>query len=187
MSKTLDNSVGPVYAKAAMESVLGAVRNVADSCIELMNHIEGRIIDSMTTGSDEEICYAELWLRQIRDRFKELDKKVGHVRQVNWKRALHLWYTNPEVKKMFGHKFRLDFHMIPSLPKEGTKERGELIEWLKAGNRMDCLVMDEYSGNWVFDFDKMESLVNQMLSEGNRPPECIKLHPQPKIVVQVEK
>lgn len=175
------------YPKTPMDGTLGAMRALADSLRDLLGVVEGRIMESMTDATDDELCFTELWLRQMRERVQELDKKIGHVRQVNWKRALVRWYTRDEVIKKLGHKFRLEFHMIPSLPKEGTKERGEVIAWLKAGGRMDCLVMDEFTGDWVFDFKKMEKLVNDMLAQGNRPPASITLHPQPKIVVQVEK
>ena len=173
--------------KQALEESLGAMRSLADNVRDLLTAQDARIVSSMTSANDDEICYIELWMKQLRDRLKELDKKIGSVRQLNWKRAMHLWYTREESTRMYGHIFRLSFHFIPSLPKAGTKERHDVIAWLKAGNRMDCLVMDEHTGEWVFDFDKMEELVNAMLSDGQRPPDAIKLHPQVKIDVRAER
>lgn len=177
------------YPKQAMESLLGDVRSLSDGLRDTMAALEVRIAESMTDASDEEVAYTELWLRQCRERLEELDKKVGHIRQLNWKRGLYRWYQRETMFKAFGHKFRLDFNFKISLPKERTAARAKLIDWLKAGNRMDALVMDEGTGEWTFDYKVMEKLVNQMLSEGNRPPdECeIKLHPQPRIVVIVDK
>lgn len=174
--------------KNEMNGWLGAVRNLADGLRDTLANLENRVISSMIDASDEEICYTELWLRQVRDRLNELDSKMGHVRQVNWKRALTNWYTREDFKKkLYGHTFRLDFHLIPTLPKPGTKERAEVFAWLDAGGRGDCTLIDEGTGERVFDFKAMEVLVNQMLAEGNRPPACIKLSPQPKIVVRADK
>ena len=181
MSNTLGSLQNP------MDGTLGATRSLHDSLREVLAQVENRIANSMTSADDAEICYTELWLRQIRERLEELDKKIGSVRQINWKRALHLWYSREELVKLYGHKFRLDFNFKISLPKERTAERAKLVQWLKDGQRMDALVMDEATGEWTFDYKVMEKLVNTMLENSQRPPDCIKLHPQPRIVVQVDK
>jgi len=184
---TINNVSKAEYPKHAMDSSLGAVRTIADGLRDLLAQLDVRIAESMVDSGDDEICYTELWLRQVRERLEEVDKRVGTIRQMNWKRALQQWYSKEVNLKMYGHSFSLKFEFIPGMPKDQTAERGKLIEWLKAGNRMDCLVMDEYTGDWVFDFKKMQALVNEMLSKGNRPPDSITLHPQPKILVRADK
>jgi len=173
--------------KSVMEGTLGATRSLCDGLRDLLANIENRVIASMADASDEEICYVELWLRQVRDRLKEIDKKAGHVREVNAKRALHQWYPREDfTTKLYGHTFRLDFHIIPSLPKAGSAERATIMAWLKANGRADCIIVDE-TGEEVFVYDAMEKLVNDMLANGDRPPAGIKLHPQAKIQVRADK
>jgi hypothetical protein len=171
--------------QAKLDAGLDSMRAVGDQLRECLDALDARVKASFVSAADMEVAYAELWTRMIRDLAKELDKRIGHVRDLNAKRAAHLWLSKDvDSCEYFGRSFRIDLTLLPSLPKKGSRERAELIQWLYAGDRGDCLVIDEATGEPVFDYDKMTELCNAMVEQGAQPPASIKLHPKAKIIVR---
>lgn len=173
--------------KQDLDSGLEAMRHAGDVLRQSTERLETRIKTAFVAGSDEEICYHALWIKQVRDLMKDLDAKLGHLKRLTAMRASHLWLKADEpedYKKLYGHGFKLFLGLLPNLPKKGTVERAALIKWLQDGGRSDCLAMDEATGEWVFDYDKMTELVNQMVEQGMPVPPQIKTSADTKLVIR---
>src|SRR5262245_46775828 len=79
-----------VHNQPQLEGALAMLQSTSDGLREQIALVENRIKETFTSAADKEIAYAELWIRRVRAIVEELNKKLGHIKDLNAKRALHL-------------------------------------------------------------------------------------------------